>query len=175
MERNPIKPQPRPIQGKTVEQVVFPPDPADQLLARPARGGEGSGKGWRLIPIETSQLYELARIGCTQVECAQFFGICISGFEARLKNDPELQFAWQHGTAQAKIGLRRLQLIHAHTAGDPGVKMTIHLSKFWLGEREDQMAGQMALQAGPVKMTFAFETPASRLALKETNSEDGDE
>jgi hypothetical protein len=174
MDRIPIKPKPQQTPGE-----ILPPDPDSQvferLMSRP-QGGPGSGKGWKLIEVDPVQLYELARLGCTQAECAQFFGIKQKTFESKLAKEEQLRFAWDRGTAQSKVGIRRLQILHAHTPGDPGVKMTIHMSKFQLGERDEVIQKNVNLAtAGPVRMTFQFDSPAAQRSLTADMQDDDSE
>lgn len=174
MDRNPIRPQPRAMSRPQGE--VIPPEVSDEevfkdLMSRPRKGGPGSGYGWRKADIDPQKLYEIARLGCTQTEAAQFFGVAETTFELRLKKDEESRRMWDLGHSQAKMSLRRLQMLHARTPGAPGVSMTIHLSKFWLNEREDSVKVTGG-DGGPIKMSFAFDTPASRAALSETANED---
>lgn len=173
MERNPIRPHlpPRPITssepvGQVVSRVDEDKSVFEQLIARPPQGGPGTGYGWRKIPIDARQLYEIARMGATQVEAAQFFGISQTGLEGRLKGDEDLRRAWDLGSAQAKLSLRRLQIAHACEPGAPGVAMTVHLSKYWLNER-DEAVKVTGGDGGPIKVSFSFDTPASRAALND--------
>jgi hypothetical protein len=153
-------PEGQTISRQDEDKLIF-----EELMTR-QYGGPGSGKAWRKIDIDIKQLYELARMGCTQAEAAQFFGICQTGFEGRLQKDEDLRKAWDLGSAQAKISLRRLQIAHASTPGAPGVQMAIHLSKYWLGER-DEAVKVTGNDGGPIKVSFSFDTPATRAALND--------
>ena len=171
MERKPILPRPRPVtaqapMGQPVSRQDEDKFAFEELMERPRRGGPGSGYGWRKIDIDIRQLYELARMGCTQAEAAQFFSMAQTTFENRLQKDQDLRQAWDLGSAQAKISLRRLQIAHASTPGAPGVAMTVHLSKFWLNER-DEAVKVTGGDGGPIKVSFSFDSPASRAALND--------
>jgi hypothetical protein len=81
------------------------------------------------------QVYELAKLGCTQYEAASVLGIDHRTFKRRLQ---ELVFceAWEKGQAVGAVALRQLQWKHAKRPDGSGVAMTIHISKHLLGEHD---------------------------------------
>lgn len=114
------------------------------------------------IDLPLHELYQLARLGCTQVEASQFFGVDNAWFSKVLNSRPVLLETWNRGVAQSKISLRRLQLAHASTPGAPGVAMTIHMSKHHLDEHDKQQVAHTGENGGPVKMTFSFDSPTEK-------------
>lgn len=114
----------------------------------PARHGGNPERGRSIDPHE---LYKLARMGCTKAEAAQFFGLTENSLSARVHRDFELRIAWDRGSAQSKISLRRLQMRHAHESGDAGVRMTIHMSKHQLGEVEVQQVQHGGMEDNPIR------------------------
>lgn len=114
------------------------------------------------LDIPLYELYQLARLGCTYLEASQFFGIDEANFAKLLKSRQVLGDTWNRGAAQAKISLRRLQIAHASQPGAPGVAMTIHLAKHWLGEHDKQQVAHTGSDGGPVKMSFSFDSPVEK-------------
>ncbi|HWY88262.1 MAG TPA: hypothetical protein VNX28_16240 [Gemmataceae bacterium] len=126
----------------------------------------GSREQYRIIG--EYELYQLGRLGCTKDEAAQFFGLSSSGLSSRLHNNLELRLAWERGSAQAKIGLRRLQLRHAEQLGDAGVKMTIHMSKHQLGEVDTQVVTHAGSEANPIRVKVEREELIGRIVGNRT-------
>ena len=76
------------------------------------------------------QVYDLAKLGCTQYEAASVLGIDHRTFKRRL-----------HESVLSSVGkrtgaLRQLQWKHAKRPDASGVAMTIHMSKHRLGEHD---------------------------------------
>jgi hypothetical protein len=108
------------------------------------------------IKYDEGDIFTLGAMGCTQGELADFYGTRLNHFESALANHPNLKRAWQQGTANAKLSVRRLQMAHAQERGAPGVAMTIHLSKHWLGEKDEIKQVHTSPQEAPVRMEFSF-------------------
>lgn len=131
--------------------------------ASPVREEPRQRSGYRAkAKVGEYEVYQLARMGCTLTEAGQFFGMKLSGFNARLDADPMLKLAWDRGAAQMKISLRRLQLAHASRPGAPGVAMTIHMSKHQLDEVDKQEIKHTGANDGPIEVTFNFDSPAAK-------------
>src|SRR6267142_4156207 len=58
------------------------------------------------------QVYELAKLGCTQYEAASVLGIDHQTFKRRLQ-EPVFYQAWEKGQAVGAVALRQLQWKHA--------------------------------------------------------------
>src|SRR5262245_41597636 len=72
------------------------------------------------------QVYELAKLGCTQCEAASVLGIDHRTFKRRLQ-EPVFYQAWEQGQAVGAVALRQLQWKHAKRPDASGVAMTILL------------------------------------------------
>src|SRR5262245_53877320 len=81
------------------------------------------------------QVYELAKLGCTQCEAASVLGIDHRTFKRRLQ-ESVLYHAWEQGQAVGAVALRQLQWKHAKRPDASGVAMTIHMSKHMLGQND---------------------------------------
>jgi hypothetical protein len=81
------------------------------------------------------QVYELAKLGCTQYEAASVLGIDHRTFKRRLQ-EPIIHQAWEKGRAVGAVSLRQLQWKHAKRPDSSGVAMTIHMSKHLLGQHD---------------------------------------
>ncbi len=79
-----------------------------------------------LTPIDAEQVYKLAKLGCTQEEIGEFFGVSQTVISTR--------FAMEYSRARAdwKQSLRRAQTIRA--LRDRSDNMLIHLGKTYLGQ-----------------------------------------
>lgn len=111
------------------------------------------------INIET--LRGLALIHCTIEEAAQVLGVHPDTLENRIKDEPELQQAWEGGKATGKMSLRRLQWRHANGTGNSAVHMAIHLSKHWLKQTEKVLNEHTGKDGGPIdsRVSYVVETP----------------
>lgn len=116
----------------------------------------------RVIEIDEYQLFQLASIGCTQPEAAQFFACSTEHLIHVLTTKDEMMSAWKRGSAQAVISLRHLQHQHAKRADASGVAMTIHMSKHRLKEGDKIVAEHVGKGGGPIRMSFDFDSPAER-------------
>ena len=81
------------------------------------------------------QVYELAKLGCTQYEAASLLGIDHRTFKRRLQ-EPVFYQAWEEGQAAGAVALRQLQWKHARRPDASGAAMTIHMSKHLLGQHD---------------------------------------
>jgi len=81
------------------------------------------------------QVYELAKLGCTQCEAASVLGIDHRTFKRRLQ-ESVFYHAWEQGQAVGAVALRQLQWKHAKRPDASGVAMTIHMSKHMLGQND---------------------------------------
>src|SRR5262245_29011906 len=86
--------------------------------------------------VDLRMLQQLASIGCTKEEAASVLGCGKRTLLDHMRDEPELQEAWERGQDMGKVSLRRLQWRHANGAGSSAVNMTIHLSKHRLGETD---------------------------------------
>jgi hypothetical protein len=77
--------------------------------------------------IDAELVRKLAKIGCTQDEIADFFGVTQSVISERFRSDFHL------GCAESKISLRRMQFKRAMQGSD---RMLIHLGKVFLGQTD---------------------------------------
>ena len=77
--------------------------------------------------IDAELVRKLAKIGCTQDEIADFFGVTQSVISERFRSDFHL------GCAESKISLRRMQFKRAMQGSD---RMLIHLGKVYLGQTD---------------------------------------
>src|SRR5215510_3403510 len=81
------------------------------------------------------QVYELAKLGCTQYEAASVLGIDHRTFKRRLQESVFCQ-AWEKGQALGAVAVRQLQWKHARRPNASGVAMTIQMSKHLLGQND---------------------------------------
>jgi hypothetical protein len=91
------------------------------------------------------QVYELAKLGCTQYEAASVLGIDHRTFKRRLQ-EPVFYEAWEKGQAVGAVALRQLQWKHAKRLDASGVAMTIHMSKHRLGEHDKALHLNLTVQ-----------------------------
>jgi hypothetical protein len=89
--------------------------PKDVKMGRPA------------TDIDDDTVRKLAKLGCTQDEIADFFGVTQSVISERFRSDFHL------GCAQSKISIRRMQFKRAMQGSD---RMLIHLGKVILGQTD---------------------------------------
>jgi hypothetical protein len=82
--------------------------------------------GRPLKPIDAEQVIQLASIGCTQEEIAQFFSTTQSVISQRFRCE------YEQGCSQSKITLRKRQW----NASKRSVPMMIHLGKQMLGQAD---------------------------------------
>ena len=85
------------------------------------------------MEIDYKLAFELARIQCTDTECAAVLGFSSGGFAERKKRDEELQSALKNGREDGKMSLRRQQWNLAKQ-GNP--TMCIWLGKQYLGQTD---------------------------------------
>jgi hypothetical protein len=111
-------------------------------MSAPSEGEKRNGNTRELrgdrserIEVTASHLRRLAKLQCTINEAAAFFGISREHLHTRYLRVEELREAWDEGRQMGLLELRRLQWRHAQRPDASGVSMTIHLSKYWLGER----------------------------------------
>src|SRR5262245_50713617 len=91
------------------------------------------------------QVYELAKLGCTQCEAASVLGIDHRTFKRRLQ-EPVFYQAWEKGQAVGAVGLRQLQWKHAKRSDSSGVAMTIHMSKHLLGQNDKALHVNLSVE-----------------------------
>ena len=76
------------------------------------------------------QVYELAKLGCTQYEAASVSGIDHRTFKRRLQ-EPVFYQAWEKGQAVGAVALRQLQWKHAmskHRLGEHDKSLHLNLT-----------------------------------------------
>jgi transcriptional regulator with XRE-family HTH domain len=76
-------------------------------------------------PIDADQVYRLAKIGCTQHDIAEFFGVDQSTISRRFASE------FAQGRAAMRVSLHRLQYKRAVAGSD---RMLIHLGQTELGQ-----------------------------------------
>jgi hypothetical protein len=91
------------------------------------------------------QVYELAKLGCTQYEAAGVLGIDHRTFKRRLQESMFCE-AWEKGQAAGAVALRQLQWKHAKRPDASGVAMTIHMSKHLLGQNDKALHLNLTVQ-----------------------------
>jgi hypothetical protein len=77
--------------------------------------------------IDAELVRKLAKLGCTQDEIADFFGVTQSVISERFRSDFHL------GCAESKISIRRMQFKRAMQGSD---RMLVHLGKVFLGQTD---------------------------------------
>ena len=98
--------------------------------------------GRPLKPIDADQVYKLARLGCTQDEIADVFGVDQATISRRFASE----FARARG--ECRISLRRAQFRRA--IKDRSDSMLIHLGRVYLGQGERSNPFEPALiEPGP--------------------------
>ena len=100
---------------------------------RKPRNGQPVGRPRK--KTDERQVYELAKLGCSQYEAASVLGIDHRTFKRRLQ-EPVFYQAWEEGQAAGAVALRQLQWKHAKRPDASGVAMTIHMSKHLLGQHD---------------------------------------
>ena len=91
------------------------------------------------------QVFEPAKLGCTQYEAASVLGIDHRTFKRRLR-EPVFYRAWEERQAVGTIALRQLQWKHAKRPDASGVAMTIHMSKHLLGQHDKALHLNLTVQ-----------------------------
>lgn len=109
-----------------------------KTLKRGRKQRNGRPVGRPRKKTDERQVYELAKLGCTQYEAASVLGIDHRTFKRRLQ-EPVFYEAWEEGRVAGTIALRQLQWKHAKRPDRSGVAMTIHMSKHRLGETEKSL------------------------------------
>jgi|SRR5262249_6008246 len=110
---------------------------------RKPRNGRSVGRPRK--KTDERQVYELAKLGCTQYEAASVLGIDHRTFKRRLQ-EPLFYQAWEKGQAVGAVALRQLQWKHAKRPDASGVAMTIHMSKHRLGEHDKALHLNLTVQ-----------------------------
>jgi hypothetical protein len=110
---------------------------------RKARNGRPAGRPRK--KTDERQVYELAKLGCSQYEAASVLGIDHRTFKRRLQQ-PVFYEAWEKGQAVGAVALRQLQWKHAKRPDASGVAMTIHMSKHRLGEHDKALHLNMTVE-----------------------------
>jgi hypothetical protein len=99
-------------------------------------------------PIDAEQVFKLAKIGCTQDEIADIFGVD----QATISRNFSSEYA--RARAECKMSLRRAQYVRA--TKDRSDTMLVHLGKVYLGQGGSIDADALrdalveALDGGPV-------------------------
>src|SRR5215510_5464045 len=106
-----------------------------KTLKRGRKQRNGRPVGRPRKKTDERQVYELAKLGCTQYEAASVLGIDHRTFKRRLQESVFYQ-AWEKGQAVGAVALRQLQWKHAKRLDKSGVAMTIHMSKHRLREHD---------------------------------------
>lgn len=78
-------------------------------------------------PIDGSEVFKLAKLGCTQKEIGEYFGVDASTISRRFATEFHL------GAAACKTSIRRWQIKKARGGCTP---MLIHLGKTYLGQTD---------------------------------------
>src|SRR5262249_28779575 len=104
-------------------------------LGRGKKQRTGRPAGRPRKKTDERQVFELAKLGCTQYEAASVLGIDHRTFKRRLQ-EPMFYEAWEKGQGAGAIALRQLQWKHAKRLDRSGVAMTIHMSKRVLGQND---------------------------------------
>jgi hypothetical protein len=105
--------------------------------------------GRPLADIDVEKLRQMARMGCSQSEIAQFFRVDRSTISRRFATE------YEQARAECKIFIRRNQMKRAEEGSDA---MLIHLGKHLLGQREKS---KVAVKAGVVGIDGAPVVPSS--------------
>ena len=91
--------------------------------------------GFPLTPIDADDLERMSAIFATKQEAADFFGVSLDIFEARLNEEMRLATAWLKGRAMGRLVLRQAQLDMAMGMRKGSAAMMI-----WLGKQSDVLA-----------------------------------
>ena len=110
---------------------------------RKPRNGQPVGRPRK--KTDERQVYELAKLGCSQDEAASVLGIDHRTFKRRLQ-EPVFYQAWEEGHAVGAVALRQLQWKHARRLDSSGVAMTIHMSKHLLGQNDKALHLNLTVQ-----------------------------
>jgi hypothetical protein len=110
---------------------------------RKTRNGRPVGRPRK--KTDERQVYELAKLGCTQYEAATVLGVDHRTFKRRLLEQVFCE-AWEKGQAVGAVALRQLQWKHAKRQDSSGVAMTIHMSKHRLGEHDKALHLNLTVQ-----------------------------
>lgn len=78
--------------------------------------------------LDSEQVYKLARIGCTQADIADIFGVSVSTIKRNYATD------CARAQGEFKTSLRRAQYMRA--VKDKSDTMLVHLGKHYLGQGE---------------------------------------
>ena len=81
--------------------------------------------------IDPDEVRKLARLGATQREIAQWFGVHLHTIEARMR-DEDFRLAWEEGGAELNLSLRRQQVRVAEEEKTSSSKVTMLI---WLGKQ----------------------------------------
>ena len=116
-----------------------------KTLKRGRKQRNGRPVGRPRKKTDERQVYELAKLGCTQYEAASVLRIDHRTFKPRLQ-EPVFYQAWEKGQAVGAVALRQLQWKHAKRPDGSGVAMTIHMSKHLLGQNDKALHFNLTVQ-----------------------------
>lgn len=112
-------------------------------------------------PVDADEVFKLAKLGCTQGEIGEFFGVHASQISRRFATE------YARGSAACKTSLRRWQMKRAHAGSDP---MLIHLGKVHLGQ-----ADKIDLNtSGGIRISVVYEDDHTQVDAASPGPEAGD-
>lgn len=87
------------------------------------------------VPINLDDVRKVGLLGCTDSELASFFAVSVRTVERRKLLDPEFCRALDEGRNEAKLSVRRMQLVMAVETKD--WRALEWLGRNWLGQRKE--------------------------------------
>jgi hypothetical protein len=118
------------------------------------------------LSINIANLLRLSKLMCTETELAAFFDVSLKTMKRRLQ-EPELRDLWERGKALGLYSIRRQQFEHMKLPNSAGVQMTIHLSKFHLGQTEKSLIELTGRGGGPIQTVDLSKASDEQLAALE--------
>lgn len=122
----------------------------EAVPTKPKKRQRRKPKGRPRLKIDKRALSRLSKMMCTETELAAFFEVSLETMKRRLK-EPDLREIWERGKEHGKISIRRQQFQHMQLKNSAGVQMTIHLSKFHLGQTEKSLIELTGRNGGPIQ------------------------
>jgi hypothetical protein len=118
------------------------------------------------IAVNKANLLRLSKLQCTMEELAAFFEVSLDTMKRRLK-EPELREIWDRGKALGMLSIRRRQFQLMLLPNSAGVQMTVHLSKFHLGQTEKSLIELTGRGGGPITTVDLTKASDEQLAALE--------
>src|SRR5262245_35447775 len=118
---------------------------------------------------DEGQVYELAKLGCTQYEAASVLGIDHRTFKRRLQ-EPIFYQAWEKGQVAGAIALLQRKWKHERRPISSGVTMTIHMSKYLLGQNDKALHLNLTAKDVDEMIARLEENLAKQLGASERDS-----